>query len=726
MANGQIGAVARQVQQLFGDGTLTGLPEGQLLDRFITKRDEMAFAALVGRHGPMVLGVCRSVLRDPNDADDAFQATFLILARKAGAIRRTETLGPWLHRVARRVAVRASVSLTRRRAQEGPVSGDRVDPTSERGTDQLGVRLVVHEELDRLPEKYRAPLILCDLEGKTHEEAAVQLGWPVGTLKGRQWRAREQLRVRFTRRGMAAPAGLLTAMLARESPGAVPESLMESTLRAVSLITSRSAAVASTSAAAVALAEGVLKTMLVQKIKGVVAGLAALGILAAAAALARQVPSGREGRAQQTFVTARNDQDRLQGVWVLTNVDVRGSRQPLDLESSGHPPRLEVRGDTLLRSSSNDSDPGDEATFTIDPRSNPKTIDIYPRGKNAGSVEARNIRGIYRLSGDTLTICYGNDAGRPRPSAFFGDEDGVCTVLKYARADTNTQAGRPGDLKPEQAGSDGRDLAGSKRQTRDRETAQEQLLEAQLDEELLRMELSAIKDNLTNALAEINRLELEEGNKAGPEPEAENLRKQERHRLELVKERQQVRKGEFLKKSRELLNLKRRISELQGRAGAPEATPRRTGPRSTAPGPARRSDRELETMTVKPGDLLRVEVLEALPGRPLKGDRFVRPDGTISLSFYGDLSVAGLTPREIKVKLIEHLRKFITDEALGVGFRDDVAGKTIKVEPVDSDRVAVEGGPFPEPTRDQQLDAVQRKLDQVLQELETIKRVSKQ
>ena len=182
---------ARQLGVLFGTGTLCGLTDGQLLSRFTSGTPEAAqaaFSALVERHGALVLRVCRGILDNTDDAHDAFQATFLVLARKARSVRRPESVGCWLHGVAQRISARARVEAARRRAHERR----KVALTPDRSLDGDGCEIdpSLHEEVERLPEKYRAPIVLCYLESLTHEEAAAHLGWPVGTVRGRLARAR--------------------------------------------------------------------------------------------------------------------------------------------------------------------------------------------------------------------------------------------------------------------------------------------------------------------------------------------------------------------------------------------------------------------------------------------------------------------------------------------------------------------------------------------------------
>jgi RNA polymerase sigma factor (sigma-70 family) len=179
--------------------------DSYLLERFLVGRDDTAFRALVDRHGPMVLGVCAQLLDSRQDAEDAFQATFLTLARRAGTIHRCDSIAPWLHRVAVRVALRSRAKTEKYRT----LRPAHPEPADEHGRETLSEhdRQVLREEMDRLPERFRSPLVLCYFEGKTNEEAARQLHCPVGTVKGRLWRAREMLRGRLTGRGLALSDG---------------------------------------------------------------------------------------------------------------------------------------------------------------------------------------------------------------------------------------------------------------------------------------------------------------------------------------------------------------------------------------------------------------------------------------------------------------------------------------------------------------------------------------
>jgi RNA polymerase sigma factor (sigma-70 family) len=232
MAGAQLGTALRQIQRLFSDGSSTGLSDTQLLDRFATQRDEAAFAAIVTRHGPMVLAVCRGVLRDSVDAEDAFQATFLVLARKARSTWVDGQLGGWLHKVAYRIAVRASAVAARRRVIERRVSELAAVRCSDDETDDE-LRPALHEELARLPAQIRLPIVLCYLEGRTHMQAAAELRCGEATLRRRLAQARERLRERLARRGFAPASAALTIELAKEVRAAVPSIVERTTLRAV-------------------------------------------------------------------------------------------------------------------------------------------------------------------------------------------------------------------------------------------------------------------------------------------------------------------------------------------------------------------------------------------------------------------------------------------------------------------------------------------------------------
>jgi RNA polymerase sigma factor (sigma-70 family) len=245
-----------------------GLTDGQLLTLFIDQRDQVAFEALVKRHGPMVMGVCRRVLRNPQDREDAFQATFLVLVRKAASVVPREMVANWLYGVARTTAIRANALAAQRCKRERQVR-EMPEPETKEPDLWHDLRPLLDQELSRLPDKYRVAIVLCDLEGKSHKEAARQLGWPIGTLSGRLARARKLLAGRLRRHGLVLSGGVLAGVLSQNGMSAsVPTSLVSSTVKAASLLAAGQAAVAGlVSMKAAALTEGVVITMLLNKLK---------------------------------------------------------------------------------------------------------------------------------------------------------------------------------------------------------------------------------------------------------------------------------------------------------------------------------------------------------------------------------------------------------------------------------------------------------------------------
>jgi RNA polymerase sigma factor (sigma-70 family) len=275
------GAVLGHLDRLFHRGTVAGLTEGALLERYVLDRDEAAFAALVARHGPMVLGVCRRILRDERDVEDAFQATFLILVRRAGAIRDGDLVGRWLHGVAHRVAVRARAQSARRfvheQSTDEPVEPIGASPASA-VAERRELSAIVDEEVARLPSNLRAPVVLCYLEGMSHDEAARRLRWPVGTVRSRMARARDVLRRRLARRGVTAEGAAIVSALGRVP---VPPEWLDATVRIAWDFATRTATAAASIASVrpVALSRRVLQTMVIAKLSYV--GAAALGLVMA-------------------------------------------------------------------------------------------------------------------------------------------------------------------------------------------------------------------------------------------------------------------------------------------------------------------------------------------------------------------------------------------------------------------------------------------------------------
>lgn len=341
MANGHLQTVLQHIRRLAGVSRAAGLTDGRLLERFASCQDEAAFEALLERHGPMVLAVCRRVLHNLSDADDAFQATFLVLISKAGSIRKRESVSSWLHGVAYRTACRARARAARRHTREEPIR-EVPDPLQVEPDTQLAwreLRAVLDEELGRLPEKYRVPLVLCYLEGMSNAEAAQQLGWPIGTVQVRLLRAREILRIRLARRGAVfSGCSLAGAWSARAWQAAVPPELAAATLRMATLFAGEHVTAGMISTQVAALAKGVLRTLLLTKLKIAVAFLLAVSLVGAAAGvLGQRVLAKREANAQEKVVpnagtqstAVREHSERNPSTADLTQIDRKIAKEPV-------------------------------------------------------------------------------------------------------------------------------------------------------------------------------------------------------------------------------------------------------------------------------------------------------------------------------------------------------------------------------------------------------------
>jgi RNA polymerase sigma factor (sigma-70 family) len=478
-------AAIRQLDLLFRVGFAAGLSDGQLLERFAARDGGMtafAFEALVHRHGPMVLATCRGVLRHEHDAEDAFQATFLVLARRAGTLRRTDRVGPWLHRVALRVAERSRAASALRRDREARAAGlsALAAPGPERGVEREELRKVVHQEVDRLPERDRLLVVLCDLQGESYEAAAAQLRVPVGTVRSRLSRARERLRVRIDRRGLALPAGV-AALTASEASAAVPAHLIASAVSPATLAAAGGLSAGTASAAALAYAEGVIKSGgLISLGKAAVAvavlgaGLACAGAgvialrerSAAVPVEATAVPSGGAAtaappppwRVQADLVRGprrgavqRQGAEQLLGRWIVVEAEQHGTANDLIVgdrlvieggrfawtAARGEPERIFFRGTTRGR-------------ITVDPDADPRRIDLNESG--------RTILAIYRLEadGDRLVLCVGDPDGPGRPRSFASDPDSRQLLLVYKRDGTGGRRVEPALLEGGARGKDGR------------------------------------------------------------------------------------------------------------------------------------------------------------------------------------------------------------------------------------------------------------------------------
>jgi RNA polymerase sigma factor (sigma-70 family) len=424
----------------------TALTDGELLGRFLGARDAAAFEGLMQRHGPMVLGVCRRVLGSCHDAEDAFQATFLVLVRRAASIVPRDQVGNWLHGVAYRTALEAKTARARRSAKEGQVR-----PVA-RGQAVVDV-VALHElrqrldqELERLPDNYRAAVVLCDLEGKTHKEAARLLGWPVGTLSTRLLRAHRLLARRLSHPGPALTAGTIAAVFAPTAASAsLPSPLVADTIHSAMAFALGGAAV-STNAST--LAQGVLKTMFLSRLKMVTAVLVTIGVLGfAVGVLIRPVFAQKSLPARQAAVVKTAPQekqpDKVQAALFEQLQSVRWHVIAVDLEKR----TIQVADAPLLNSLSSIA-VGEDAWFhvvqgklTLEAVAVAKDATITVNGKKA---QLKDVRAKMRV-----TVKFAE--GKPIVTAIDAIkylEDGPILKAVDAKEGTITVAiGKDGELK---------------------------------------------------------------------------------------------------------------------------------------------------------------------------------------------------------------------------------------------------------------------------------------
>jgi RNA polymerase sigma-70 factor (ECF subfamily) len=392
----------------------------ELLEAFAVRGEEGAFTALVHRHDAMVLGVCRRVLNDWHDAEDAFQATFVVLARKAGAIRKQASLASWLYGVANRVSMKARVRLARCRQREREAAQPLASAAAQSAWQEL--RPVLDEELGRLPDRYRAPLVLCYLEGKTRDEAAQELGWTLGMVKGRLERGRELLRGRLVRRGLTLSAALLvTSMAQTPAPAAGVASLVLVTVKAaMSIAAGQAAASQAVSASVAGLVEGVMKTMLITRLKVAAAILLTMGLVSGSASwLVQQALADKDDQAEPRAVAAprqaprdaakpAKDEEAIQGAWYPTKGEFNGQPAPEeDLDAM----RFAVKGDRITLEVAGEKK---EIVFKLDATKKPKTMSVTLMDGNEG----KNAIWIYELKDKQLTICGSEKADDPAPVEF--------------------------------------------------------------------------------------------------------------------------------------------------------------------------------------------------------------------------------------------------------------------------------------------------------------------
>jgi RNA polymerase sigma-70 factor (ECF subfamily) len=436
----------RGIEVLRESGDLT---DGQLLTRFLGRHDDAAFEALLRRHGPMVLGVCRRVLHHEQDAEDAFQATFLVLARKAVSVVPRERVGNWLYGVAYKTALKARSLCDKRRGREFQVMA-MPEPTGVRRGQDLwaDVQPVLDRELSRLPDKYRFPVVLCDLEGKTHKEAARQLGCPEGTVSVRLVRARALLARRLAQHGLVCSGAVLATVLSQNAAWAsVPAELVGPTVEAANLYASgQSSAAGLVSNEVATLTEGVVKTMGMTNLKtlALVLLFAGAGFLACGKLIPGSEQAGRAPEsANRTTQTAgkqkeKDDLKSLEGVWrVVALAD--GSKKAKEEELVGM--RWTFQGAKLYIS--DDSNQKIQCSVKLTQGENPKHLDLSP---DEGPAQGITVQGIYKLEKGRLFLCMrdGHKADLGRPKEFVADEVNglsLATLERVKKSDESEKSG---------------------------------------------------------------------------------------------------------------------------------------------------------------------------------------------------------------------------------------------------------------------------------------------
>ncbi len=421
MATNDPGSLIRHLRRIVLRADGAGMNDGRLLKEFVFHRDPVAFESLVRRHGPMVMGVCRRILRDPHDAEDAFQSTFLVLACKAASVSPPEMIGNWLYGVAYKTATRLKAAKAKRRGREKQVT-DMPEPKTHKKDFQDDLLQLFDEELARLPDKYRLPIVLCNLEGRTRKEIARQFQISEGTLSSRLTTARRMLARRLARRGLAVSGGSLSAALSQNATSAcISVSLVSSTVKAATLAAAGQTTTRLLSAQAAAVTEGVLKDMFLTKLKPIMGTVLVVAALSSAAGLIYRAQAAEQRKAQQISERAdqekqlatkkdhlpKPDKEQLQGKWKIISTIEDGEELK---DGAGEFKEWTFQDTTIWMKSQPKHMKGGTANhfgrFKLDETAKPKSIDIWDPALALDEADQR-LEGIYSLDGDTLKICWG-------------------------------------------------------------------------------------------------------------------------------------------------------------------------------------------------------------------------------------------------------------------------------------------------------------------------------
>jgi RNA polymerase sigma factor (sigma-70 family) len=413
-----------ELRQTLLRGEGASFTDRKLLERFVNHHDQAALELLIRRYAPMVWGVCRRILANHHDAEDAFQATFLVLVRKAESIRPKEMVGNWLYGVARQTVFKARATTAKRRAREKQVTEMPEPAVTEQQDLWDDVQPLLDQELSRLPAKYRAVVVLCDLGAKTRTEVAQQLGVPEGTVASRLVRARTILAKRLARHGMPVAGGTLAVVLSQQpAPASVPISVVSSTIKAASLLAAGNAAAGAISGEVTALTKGVLHTMFVTKMKTIAAIVLALATVVGGAGVFAYQSLATEADKKDK---AKPDNEAIQGKWEVDSlVSDKGASEEEAQQLKSATWVFEKEKLVWKRV----GDKNFEATYKLDPTKTPKSIDLtMPFGE-----PKRHIQGIYKLEGDELTIWIPLGQEKPRPTEFEAEKGSKRTLIVLKR-----------------------------------------------------------------------------------------------------------------------------------------------------------------------------------------------------------------------------------------------------------------------------------------------------
>jgi RNA polymerase sigma factor (sigma-70 family) len=471
MVPAQAGTILRQLNHLLLSQSAKEQTDVQLLERFAARQEEAAFAALLSRHARLVWDVCRHTLQHEHDAEDAFQATFLILARRAGTIRKGESVGSWLYGVAYRTALRARQKEAARRSREQRSAvAELQSPSCDAGLREL--QTILAEEVNRLGDKYRAPFVLCCLQGKTKRETADELGWKEGTVASRLARARSLLQARLTRRGVLLAAALTLAAVAKgNAAAAVPAALLEATLKAAPGFAAGQS-VGSISAPVAALTEGVLQAMFVSKVKLVILLVVAVALVTGTVALGQQgfgakpidtppeatTPPDQEkpeqGQSARRVLAPKDhnqgDAQKLQGFWKLvTTVDDRNnlSKDADEPQSAFTDDKVAFQLGVINPDGAQWADfrvwESVKGTFELQPDKKPRqmTIKGFWKSKVDEKAKETTFHAIYRLEGPILTVLL-PEPGKEPPDDFEVVRGSGQRLLVFHRATPAADKGK--------------------------------------------------------------------------------------------------------------------------------------------------------------------------------------------------------------------------------------------------------------------------------------------